>query len=40
MLADLRARRDDFLPAYYVQDYEPFFTAPGSDDYREAIAVL
>jgi GT2 family glycosyltransferase/glycosyltransferase involved in cell wall biosynthesis len=38
MLADLRRRREDFLPAYYVQDYEPFFTAPGSDDYEEAIA--
>jgi GT2 family glycosyltransferase/glycosyltransferase involved in cell wall biosynthesis len=37
MLADLRSRREDFLPAYYVQDYEPFFTAPGSDDFGEAI---
>jgi|GEM_PF-1188738 len=38
MLADLRSRRDNFLPAYYVQDYEPFFTAPGSEDFKEAIA--
>ena len=28
LLADIRSRRSDFLPAYYVQDYEPFFTAP------------
>ena len=28
MLQAIRARRSDFLPAYYVQDYEPFFTAP------------
>ena len=28
MLAAIRSRRSDFLPAYYVQDYEPFFTAP------------
>ncbi len=28
MLKELRAARTDFLPAYYVQDYEPFFTAP------------
>ncbi|HWY89321.1 MAG TPA: glycosyltransferase, partial [Solirubrobacteraceae bacterium] len=28
LLAAIRARRSDFLPAYYVQDYEPFFTAP------------
>jgi glycosyltransferase involved in cell wall biosynthesis len=28
LLQALRERRDDFLPAYYVQDYEPFFTAP------------
>jgi GT2 family glycosyltransferase/glycosyltransferase involved in cell wall biosynthesis len=28
MLRALRERRLDFLPAYYVQDYEPFFTAP------------
>ena len=27
MLAAIRSRRTDFLPAYYVQDYEPFFTA-------------
>jgi GT2 family glycosyltransferase/glycosyltransferase involved in cell wall biosynthesis len=28
LLEAIRARRSDFLPAYYVQDYEPFFTAP------------
>ena len=28
LLAAIRERRSDFLPAYYVQDYEPFFTAP------------
>ncbi|HEY2201334.1 MAG TPA: glycosyltransferase, partial [Solirubrobacteraceae bacterium] len=28
MLQAIRSRRSDFLPAYYVQDYEPFFTAP------------
>jgi GT2 family glycosyltransferase/glycosyltransferase involved in cell wall biosynthesis len=28
LLERIRARRSDFLPAYYVQDYEPFFTAP------------
>ena len=36
LLAGLRERRDDFLPAYYVQDYEPFFTAGDSADLREA----
>jgi GT2 family glycosyltransferase len=28
LLAAIRARRSDFLAAYYVQDYEPFFTVP------------
>ncbi len=28
LLAAIRSRRSGFLPAYYVQDYEPFFTAP------------
>jgi glycosyltransferase involved in cell wall biosynthesis len=37
MLSDLNARRQDFLPAYYIQDYEPFFTAGGSNDVLEAI---
>jgi GT2 family glycosyltransferase len=37
MLAHLHSRRQDFLPAYYVQDYEPFFTPTDSDDVREAI---
>ncbi len=38
LLRELRRRRGDFLPAYYVQDYEPFFSAPESDDLREAVA--
>src|SRR5206468_690679 len=29
-LAALADRRRDFLPAYYVQDYEPFFAEEGS----------
>lgn len=37
LLADLRARRDDFLPAYYVQDYEPFFAPHGSPSFHEAL---
>ena len=37
MLAELRERRDDFLAAYYVQDYEPFFTSQDSTDAQEAI---
>ncbi|MFI5009034.1 MAG: glycosyltransferase [Solirubrobacterales bacterium] len=28
LLSAIRERRSDFLAAYYVQDYEPFFTAP------------
>jgi GT2 family glycosyltransferase len=28
LLQAIREQRSDFLPAYYVQDYEPFFTAP------------
>jgi O-antigen biosynthesis protein len=28
LLQAIRERRSDFLPAYYVQDYEPFFTPP------------
>lgn len=36
LLAGLRERRDDFLPAYYVQDYEPFFTGGDSAELREA----
>jgi GT2 family glycosyltransferase/glycosyltransferase involved in cell wall biosynthesis len=38
MLAALRTRRQDFLAAYYVQDYEPFFTQAESADVEEAIA--
>jgi glycosyltransferase involved in cell wall biosynthesis len=28
MLEAISSQRSNFLPAYYVQDYEPFFTAP------------
>jgi O-antigen biosynthesis protein len=28
LLSAIRERRGDFLAAYYVQDYEPFFTVP------------
>jgi GT2 family glycosyltransferase len=38
MVAAARELRDDFLPAYYVQDYEPFFTQADSADVDEAIA--
>jgi len=37
LLADLCARRGDFLPAYYIQDYEPFFAPHGSASFREAL---
>jgi GT2 family glycosyltransferase/glycosyltransferase involved in cell wall biosynthesis len=37
LVAELRERRADFLPAYYVQDYEPFFTSRNSEDTAEAI---
>jgi GT2 family glycosyltransferase len=36
MLRRLHGRRQDFLPAYYVQDYEPFFSAGGAADVAEA----
>lgn len=36
LVAGLRRRRDDFLLAYYVQDYEPFFLSGDSPDLREA----
>jgi O-antigen biosynthesis protein len=38
LLAELRAQRDDFLPAYYVQDYEPFFSQVDARDVKEAVA--
>ena len=38
LLSDLISRRQNFLPAYYVQDYEPFFTQADSADVEEAIA--
>jgi GT2 family glycosyltransferase/glycosyltransferase involved in cell wall biosynthesis len=34
----LRERLDGFQPAYYVQDYEPFFAEPGSPQLAEARA--
>lgn len=33
----LRRERRDFLPAYYVQDYEPFFSEDGSSEADEAL---
>ncbi|MBM3668074.1 MAG: glycosyltransferase, partial [Actinobacteria bacterium] len=36
-VAAIRRQRDDFLPAYYVQDYEPFFAPEGSDGSDEAL---
>jgi GT2 family glycosyltransferase len=38
LVAALRERREDFLPAYYVQDYEPFFTADDAAGLSEARA--
>jgi GT2 family glycosyltransferase len=38
MLIELYERRQDFLPAYYVQDYEPFFIEADSPDLEEALA--
>ncbi len=38
MLGELHRLREDFLPAYYVQDYEPFFTAADGTDLEEALA--
>ena len=37
-LAAVRAKRDDFLPAYYVQDYEPMFKFADRADNEEAAA--
>ena len=37
-VAQLRARREDFLAAYYIQDYEPMFTFADEADNREAAA--
>jgi GT2 family glycosyltransferase len=38
LLGRLRELREDFLAAYYVQDYEPFFTSSGEADLEEALA--
>jgi hypothetical protein len=38
MLQTVRSARDDFLPAYYVQDYEPMFKFAQSADNDEAAA--
>jgi glycosyltransferase involved in cell wall biosynthesis len=38
MVAALRSQRDDFLPAYYVQDYEPMFKFAEPADNAEAAA--
>ena len=37
MVGRLHERRGGFLPAYYAQDYEPFFSDPGSPQLLEAI---
>jgi glycosyltransferase involved in cell wall biosynthesis len=37
-LAELVERRHDFLPAYYIQDYEPFFISKEAADIDEAVA--
>jgi GT2 family glycosyltransferase len=37
MVGRLRDRYGDFLPAYYAQDYEPFFVEPGSNGLIEAL---
>jgi glycosyltransferase involved in cell wall biosynthesis len=36
VVARLQQERADFLPAYYVQDYEPFLVRPGTPDADEA----
>ena len=38
LLARLRERQHDFVPAYYVQDYELFFAEQGTDVLAEAAA--
>ena len=38
MVKRVLADRQDFLAAYYIQDYEPFFAAPGSESFAEASA--
>jgi GT2 family glycosyltransferase len=38
MLVEVRRTRDDFLPAYYVQDYEPLFTQADPAQVQAAIA--
>jgi hypothetical protein len=38
MVAAVRRQRDDFLPAYYVQDYEPMFKFGDTADNEEAAA--
>jgi GT2 family glycosyltransferase/glycosyltransferase involved in cell wall biosynthesis len=38
IVAALAAERDDFLPAYYIQDYEPMFKFAQASDTAEAAA--
>ena len=38
MVERVLAERQDFLAAYYIQDYEPFFAEPGSENFAEADA--
>ncbi|MBN2146110.1 MAG: glycosyltransferase [Anaerolineales bacterium] len=37
-LAPAASRRPDLLIAYYIQDYEPYFELPGSEEYQKAAA--
>lgn len=37
MVQAIAKQRDDFLPAYYIQDYEPFFSEHSSESADEAL---
>jgi GT2 family glycosyltransferase/glycosyltransferase involved in cell wall biosynthesis len=37
LVGRLRERYGDFLPAYYAQDYEPFFAEPGASQLIDAL---
>ncbi|WP_259312841.1 glycosyltransferase [Capillimicrobium parvum] len=37
MVQRVRQAREDFLPAYYIQDYEPFFASKNPEDVAEAV---
>jgi glycosyltransferase involved in cell wall biosynthesis len=38
LLRDIYAYLPDVVPAYYIQDYEPFFSPPGTIEHQEALA--